>query len=223
MKCEPYEKSSIRLMRLWTEAAKKLNVAAIVLREVFLSRWWRCMEREDFFRYITNPGNDQKLFNSVVEECAKISWSPEEIDAKTKDWLRVLDEHQDSDIVHYRLKCLIEVGDEWLCEESKTYTFSEKQYLTAGKRYRIEALTDQGGFEFGFQSTTDLKGERHWESVFGCRSIWRGGKEIWNWYQAYLEVFMESNPDHPEMQELIKHCTAEAAKLRGDNGTSRSQ
>ncbi len=206
MQVEPYELASVRIKRKWDDIASILKVHPVVLRTVYVERYFVGIDSKDFYRIIVK-NSDSDLILGIKEACSKIKLSKQILAEKQMQWQETLEEENFIDLMHYRLKQLIEVGDEWVADETKTYCFSEKQYLTAGKRYKIILLQDEGGSEFGVQTETDLPGEINWTSVYGCKSIWRNGEEIWNWNQAYLSLWMEQNPNHPKTQEMINHLT----------------
>ena len=112
---------------------------------------------------------------------------------------------------------MIEVGDEIVSTETKSYCGSNKQYLTKGKKYRITELDDRNELLLGnFIATTktDIKGERELVCNYGINSVWRNGVEIWNWNLAYLELWMEQNPGHPETEEMIKFTNDRAELMK---------
>lgn len=214
MKTEPYETYADRHNRLWNKAANALGVNPTVLREVYIQNWFVGMQASDFLHYVQEggKGRDKDWQKRVKEECDSLGWTPEQIAAKEAKSAEFEDDREFSNILNYRLKQLIEIGDEVVCDETKTYCFSEKQYLTKGQRYRILNLKDEGGANFGYQTTTDLEGEVNYGSNHGCRSLWRADKEIWNWWQAYHDLWVEQNPNHPQMQEMTEHMAEQIRK-----------
>lgn len=82
--------------------------------------------------------------------------------------------------------------------------------MTRGKRYPIKELKEEGISSFYAITSVDVEGEINYCLNFGIRSLWRDGVEIWNWSMAYLELFMEQNPDHPQTNELRKSCEKSA-------------
>lgn len=214
MQCQPYETLMVRGARRWKEAADGLGVDPTVLQQVYFDHWWRTMQGDDFRYYMTHEDGDQKFRTQVKAQCAELNLTAEAIAAQAKRQAEIWEEGNDCDEKSHRLKCIIEVGDEWMCDETKTYCFSGVQYLTAGKRYAILSLTDKHptGPEFSLTTATDLPGEINYISELSCMSIWRDGVEIWNWNLAYLAYWLEHNPDHPQRQEMIDHCTERAKK-----------
>lgn len=214
MQCDPYEKRSVRSKRNWGEAAAHLGVHPAILREAYISRYFGPIQAKDFISIIMRK-DDKKFVTMVKETCAAIKWTEAEIAEKEEKTQEAMEDSDFADLMNYRLKLLIEIGDEWLSDETKTYTFSDTQYLTKGKRYTIQTLRDEGGSEFGLTTTTDLPKETNYTSVHACKSIWRDGKEIWNWHRAYLALWLEQNPGHPQTQEMIDHCNGKADLVIG--------
>ncbi len=206
MKCDPYVPSSVTNKKAWDEVASILGLHPVVARQVYLDRWYT-MDKKDFFALVRNGEFTKKDFDVV-------KMTQEELDAEYVSWCDAMKERDFSDLMYYRLKQIIEVGDETVCNETKTYCFSGKQYQTQGKRYKIENLYDEGNSEFRYQTTTDLPTETNWGSFLGCKSIWRGDKEIWNWSIAWLELWKEQNPGHPETASMEEHCNQKAENLR---------
>ena len=221
MKTEPYEKFADRHNRIWSEAAKVLGVHPVVLREIYIQKWFVGMQSSDFLYLIHNgeqqSNRKQDWRKKVKEECEALGWTPEQIAAKQAKSAEFEDDNEFTNILQYRLKQLIEVGDELLSDETKTYCFSEKQYITKGKRYKIVALKDEDGTKFGYQTETDLPVEVDYGSNYGVKSLWRDGKEIWNWWQAYHDLWVEQNPDHPKTQEMIDYTKNEIKKFHEEN------
>ena len=205
MKCKPYEPASIRHKRIWDEAAASLGIHPAILREGFFSRWFTSVGASDFIDLI-------KRGEIKVDEFLEIKLTPEECEAKNTKFESSKLDQDFGDLLHYRLKTIIEVGDYVVANETKTYTFSGTQYLTKGKQYKIIELNDEGGSIFGAITKTDIKGEKNWTSVYGMNSVWRDGKEIYNWNADYLALWLEQNPNHPQTESMIEHCT-KAAKL----------
>jgi hypothetical protein len=203
-----YEKSSVRSARAWAEAAAPLGVHPVILREFYFDKYCRGVQRRDFFSLLKRGG-----IKPTAEDLAT-TMTPEEIEAKALAQQKANEENDSCDLLLWRLKQLVEVGDEVMSDETKTFTFSQAQYITQGKRYKITELKDDGGSEFGFISDTDIEGERNWGSAYGIKSLWRNGVEIYNWNLAYLELFKEENPDHEQTQIMIEHCTRQAELSR---------
>ena len=210
MQVQPYEPKSVWLRRQWTAAADAIGVNPNVLRKVYIDRWFVGMDRKDFLRLCTSPndipkndrGGKKGFIATIREECEKVDLSEEEENRDIREaWI----EADFSDLLWYRLKELIQIGDEFVSDETKTFFSSEQQYLTKGNRYKILTLRDEDGGEFGFTTETDIPGEINFTSNFSCQSIWRNGEEIWSWKKAYLSLWLEQNPNHPQTQEMINH------------------
>lgn len=217
MKTKPYKKASEIVAELWDKAAKAIGTTSYCLFEVYLRDNWTSVGAKNFCDGLSKENPDKKFVESVKEGLSSLT--AEEIQVlKEKD-----EKKQESfagdgdftDLIYYRLKQMIEVGDEIVSTETKKYCFSNKQYLTKGKKYRITELDDRNELLLGdFIATTitDIKGECDYISNYGIGSVWRKGKEIWNWNLAYLELWMEQNPGHPETEEMVKFCTEQAEK-----------
>lgn len=210
MKVEPYEPFTIRNKRIWEEIAQKLGVNTTILRLVRVkSYYYISFDTYDFFQLILNP-KKEGICEKIRQECQNLqeSMTPEEIEKEQKEFDRVFIDVEFSDLMNYRLKALIEIGDQWECRETKHYTFSKIQYMTAGKKYKILSLDDdrKSFSDFSFTTTTDLDNGIDYHSAHSCRSIWRDGKEIWNWHQAYLDLWIEQNPNHPDTKQFTEYC-----------------
>jgi hypothetical protein len=218
MKVKPYEKYSIRSTRRWKEAAAKLGLHHIILRKIFFDYWW-VLDASQFLDYIDSGRWDlQKTLNDHPLP----TLTEEEIKTEEDRWKKAGEDNDFTDLMYYRLKKMVKVGDYFMSDETKTF-LSGGEYLTAGKKYRIKELSDKrsdhGLVGFTAITTTNMRKEQHWCSHLGINSLWRGRKEIWNWNLAYLELFKEQNPDyhrtHPkEYKEFVKHCEKNAARLR---------
>jgi len=211
MKTEPYIKISIIKNQQWRELANSIGLNFVIARKVYIDTFWRCIDFKDFCNIIKR--GDSEFIGKIRDAASRLQLSEDDINEEYKLWQEALIEADFSDLINYRLKSLIEVGDEWLCDETKTYTFSGIQYLTKWKRYAITELYSDNCSEFSFRTKTDLPEETNYASVFSCKSIWRDGVEIWNWYDAYLSLWLEQNPDHNDKDEMIKHCNMRKHEL----------
>jgi hypothetical protein len=205
MKVEPYVPFSTRIKSEWNEVSSFLGLPPVVIRKAYMDRWCRGVSRRQFFDLV-------KRGEIAKAEFDKVEMTQAEMDKEQAEWEESMRENDFCDLISYRLKQLIEVGDEVVADETKTYCFSQLQYQTKGKRYKITVLNDEPGSEFGYQTETDLEGERNWGSHLGCRSLWRDGKEIWNWNRAYLELWKEQNPGHPQTAEMEEYSREHAQK-----------
>jgi len=214
MKCAPYEKQSIRGKRRWHQAASFLNMHPALLKEIYLDVWCTGIDAGDFIDYVL-AGKKGFTRAELLEHPTKMdNWTKEQLDAKEANSQKWSEESDFCDLLNYRLKQLIRVGDYTIADETKTYCFSKKQYITKGKKYRIRELFDERGSSFGCRTSTDLPKESNHESVHGIKVLWRNGKEIWNWNLEYLKLWQEQNPGHPQWQKMIEHCTKKAKKIR---------
>jgi hypothetical protein len=206
MKVDPYIPLSVRTKAAWKRAGEILGLHPVVVREGFLQDWFRVMESKTFFTLLESGEIKKEEFDSV-------KFTDEQINEKQKIWDDALKESEDTDLMDYELKQLIEVGDEILSTDTKKF-LSGGEYITTGKRYKIKELHDDGLTGFSAITSTNMKGERNWECVHGVRSLWRKGKEIWNWNIAYFEMFKRMNPNHPQTKEMEEHCLIQAEKIR---------
>jgi hypothetical protein len=217
MKVKPYEKYSIRSRRRWKEAADKLGIHTVILREIYWQVWFRGVEASYVLDQIISGEWDlQKVLND--EQMPVMT--PEEIAEKDEKQLKAAEDEDFTDLMYYRLKKLIQVGDYVMCDESKTF-LSGGEYVTAGKKYRIKELSDDRDGLTGFTAitTTNMRKEQHWLSHLGVNSLWRGRKEIWNWSTAYFDLYLEQNPDFPktkpeEFKEFEEYNRVAAEKHR---------
>ena len=193
MHVQPYIPPSARSKEAWQKIADYLGVHPVVARLA----WVDCfagMELSTWMSMVLNGEmKDLELSNP---------FTPEELERKQKSYEDAQEERLLSDTLHYRQKMIVEVGDEVVSYEDKTF-LSGARYQTQGKRYRITSLEDDGLTRFSATTLCDLKkeGPIYW-SHYGIRSIWRDGVEIWNWSLAYYELFVEQNPGHPQTEEL---------------------
>ena len=209
---KPYEPYSIRSIRMMEEMANFLNVDSICLREVRFLNYFTM----DFFSFNELIHKNEDFRIKVRKKCQErqAELDPVEIQKKREEYNQILLEEDFSDLINYRLKSLIQVGDQWKCKETRTYTFSGTQYLTKGKRYNILSLDDRrdGLSDFSFVTDTDLETETCHNSVYSCHSIWRNDKEIWNWHQAFFDLWVEQNPNHPDTEKLAEYCKKQMQK-----------
>lgn len=224
MKTLPYEKASVRSKRIWREAADKLGTHPAILKHVYIENYCVGIDCMDFIRLVTKPtdGEDTKFIAGVKENIVKAmpDWPLARCEEKERKDQEFQEEHTDfTDLIDYRLKQLIQVGDEIVSNEDKTFCFSGKKYQSAGKRYRITSLDDRRENLTGFHAvtTSDIRGTTISWCVHGIRSVWRKKKEIFNWWQAYHDLWVEQNPDHPQTSEMEAQRDKEAAKAaRGE-------
>jgi len=201
----PYEKSSVRKARLWKAAGESVNIHPVILREYYLDEYLGCTA-SDFISLI-------KKGKIKIDPKDLKTFTPEEILDRESKSQKAAEDNDFCDLLTWRLKNLIEIGDYLVSDENKTF-LSGGKYQTKGKKYKITDLKDEGGSNFGYVTTADIKGEKIWGSNYGVKSVWRKGKEIWNWNLAYLELWLEENPNHPETEKMIKHCNEGAEKTR---------
>ncbi len=200
MKVNPYIPHSERSRQFWQKASDLLGVHPVIARAIRLE--YLGMEADSWLEYMQEKG---------LEEEDRINpYSDEELALKEEEHNEFQLDQDFCDLLHYRQKQVIELGDEIVCDETKQYCSSKKEYLTRGKRYKILSLSDYGLVGFIATTETNIKNQTNCESHLGIKSIWRNGVEIWNWNLAYLALFVEQNPNHPDTQELEEHCKAEA-------------
>jgi hypothetical protein len=207
MHCEPYEAKSIRVASLWDEITSLLGLHPAVVRRGQRERWRCGVSTLELLGLI-------KKGKITVRDFDGISLTKEQAEAEETSYREVIIEEDFSDLVLYRAKQLIEVGDETVANKTKTFTFTGTQYITQGKRYKILSLFDRGGSNFGFTTETDIPNEVNYESGYGLKVLWRDHKEIWNWHLAYLALFMEQNPNHPDTDEMKSFCDVQAEGAR---------
>lgn len=209
MNCAPYKTLAERTKEGYREISKILGLHPVIIREVYFNRWFTGMDIRDFFALIKSGEIKREEFDGV-------QFTDEEIAKKQRTWNKAVKDNEFSDQLSYQLKQLIEVGDETVCDETKTFCFSNKQYLTAGKKYKIIELNDKRDTLTGFTAitNTDLEGERNWESNHSVRSLWRNNKEIWNWNVAYYNLWIEQNPKDKDNVEFKEHSMRSAEKAR---------
>ncbi len=212
MKTIPYELYSIRRARRDKELSDKLNLHPVIVREAYINRWWRC----DGSYFYDNVMSGKITREEVIAEAIDFMEMPDvELERRNQKAIGAQKENDFCDIMNYRLKQLIEVGDWLMSDETKTYCFSKKQYQTQGKKYKIISLNDEKANPMtGICAITnsDMKDKRdtiHW-CEHGIKSVWRKGKEIWNWNLAYLALHKEQNPNHPQTAQLEEQCLRHA-------------
>jgi len=210
MNCAPYEPRSVRSERYWSNLSEKTGIHQTILRKAKLDLFvWEASRFADMLLKEDLVANEPELFETGM--------SIEELDAKLEKSRAAAREHDDVDLMHYKLKQLVEVGDQFLNDETKTF-LSGGEYLTAGKFYLIKTVSDSSDgvpTEFSFTSTCNMAKETNWGSSLGIKSLWRGGKEVWNWYTAYFENYAANHPETPadKLEELRVHCAEKAAAL----------
>lgn len=212
MQVEPYIPFSVRNTQKWNDAAADFGVHPVILFEAYIKRYFTGMDSVDFLNLLKRD-SERKFVGEVREMCNALAsiFTAEQLVDKSAELLAAAIDNGFCDLMHYRLKQIIEVGDEWLCDESKTYCFSGKQYLTRGERYQITKLCDDRCSPlvgFTMTHTTDMPDNFNSASHYSCKSVWRNGSEIWNWYQAYLDLWVEQNPGDPQTQMMVDY-TAE--------------
>lgn len=210
MRVRPYELRSVRNKLAWQDIATQLGLHITIVKEAYFSKWCTGVQAIDFISLVKKGEITRE---QIVEDgCDFMEMPIAELDRREAEALKDSQDSDFSDLVSYRLKAIVQVGDEVVSEENKTFCFSQQQYQTQGKRYKIASLSDaRGGLtEFTAITNADIVNESiHWSS-YGIRSLWRNGKEIWNWNLAYLELFKEQNPNHPQTPEMVEHCTRKA-------------
>lgn len=210
----------MRTTTAWASAAKLVGTHPVIIRRVYLDHWCVGVEAKDFINLLEQGvavenrtakddawKNGSNTLASVRKECAEYAaghpQSVKDMDAQWTADIELAKENDFCDLMDYRLKQLIAIGDEVMCCESKTYCFSKKQYLTKGKRYAILTLKDEGISSFGYTTLTDIPSEVNHGSVHSVKSLWRNGAEIWNWWIAYHNQWLEQTPD-PKEDDLVK-------------------
>lgn len=211
MKVKPYVLKSIRSKLRWQAAADKLGVHVAILYQVFKDKGTIGSEFLDAIM-----SDSQEMFQADVKKAAsECPLSLAECEAELLEIDRFLNDLDFLDLLNYRLKQIIRVGDEIVSYESKKY-LSGRKYQSARRRYKISSLEDFRSDLSDFCAITnaDIKGEKIYWCVHGIRSVWRKGKEIWNWHIAYHDLWVEQNPNHPETKKMEKQRDKYAAKAR---------
>ncbi len=203
MKTIPYELFSVRRSRRDKELSDKLNLHPVIVREAYINRWWQSGSY-----FYDNVMKGEITREEVIAEAKDFMEMPDvELERRETKWQESSKENDFCDIMNYRLKQIIEVGDYLMSDETKTYCFSKKQYQTKGKLYKIRELSDDRDSPMtGICAITnsDMRNKQdtiHW-CHYGIKSVWRGKKEIWNWSLAYFQLWKEQNPNHPQTQEM---------------------
>ena len=173
-------------------------------------RWYRSYQTNEFLAHLCSGEIPRDEVVKAATDFMEIPIS--ELDRREAEAFKDSQECDFGDLLNYRLKQLVQVGDEVVSEETKTFCFSGIQYQTQGKRYTIRELNDSRDGLTGFTALTnsDIPTDPIYWNNFGIRSLWRDGKELWNWHLDYLALFKEQNPNHPQTQEMIDHCTGKA-------------
>ena len=203
MTVEPYVPKSVRSKLAWEATAKILGVHPVVARQGYINRWAGCLSSREFHKLVAKKeivATNREFINTL---------SPEELEE------RLANPCQESDFgdrLNYICKSRIEVGDELVSADTKTFCFGGQQYQTKGNRYKVLSLTDDGPCDVAVVTESDIPGEKIWWSVHGIISIWRNGIEIYNWSREYLTQWMAENPDHPKTQEMVAFCNKRAAE-----------
>lgn len=205
MNVQPYIPHSVRVTKAWKDAATDFSVHPVVLNKAFWDLHFTSMGAVDFLDCLKR--DDSKFIQRIREYCNNLKLTEQQIAEQEASTLEALEEWDFCDLMFYRLKQQVQIYDEWESKETKTYCFSGKQYLTKGKRYAILSLDDDRSELTGFRfcHTTDIPDDKQYTSNYACHSMWRDGKEYWNWHQAYLDLWLEQNPNHPDTQKMIDY------------------
>jgi len=216
MNTEPYEKLSVRSRRLWSGLSEFTGLNEVALRAAFVSQWFGSCRASEWAGLIRSG----KVSIAQITEAAHDrldALSVQEITKKQAMHERAMLDQDHCDLSQYRLKQIIRVGDEWVCNDTKTF-LSGGEYLTAGKLYRILELSDTRDdmSEFSMITETNMPGERNYASNLSVMSLWRDGKEVWNWDLSYYATFAELYPDTDpaQLEGLRQQCLKHAAKRR---------
>ncbi|MGO8750595.1 MAG: hypothetical protein ACLQNE_31995 [Thermoguttaceae bacterium] len=179
MKTEPYIPLAQRQLAFWTKVSDILGIPPDDAREVYIQCWCSGMDSKDFLRCLETG----RLTKEQVLERAQ-HMKPKSPQGETDERSAVIDDiideiHQEIDEENYRLKQIIEVGDEVLAGENKRFLTSG-EYITAGKWYVVQHLHDQEGMtDFAVVTSTNIPGENNWENQFSIKVLRRQGQVIW--------------------------------------------
>lgn len=200
MKCEPqYVSRSQRSREAWAKTAAKLRIPSDVAREVYLSRFCTGIDSRDFHQLVERGEFTRKIVmdgQTVKEVQDKIA--AREADRIAKKRPSLTDEDLDNgDRLNFEVKGVLEIGDEWESDETKTYCFSSGEYITKGKRYEITGFKDEGFGSFTIVTKTNFPApdDRHWVSSHGVRRVFRAGKLIWDRKAAWIRDWTARHPE----------------------------
>lgn len=179
MKVVPYISRAQRIATLWGEAAMLSGMPSEEIYELFIQIFFTSMDAGGFVYCLRSNQITQEQLRKYKKQM-----KPPPVRSQTfesnQERKAVADCMESIDQKSYECKKVIEVGDEILEKESKTFCFSKKEYITKGKWYTVMELRDTGVCSFTAITTTNLAGEQNWQSELGISVIRRNGKIIWD-------------------------------------------
>lgn len=176
METQPYITHAERAKARWTRVGELLGVSPDLAQEIFLQRFFTVMNSYDFQHWLETEQDAKE----VVLSRAKGVTLPEPMSAVES---ALSDEIiEEISRKNYDLKSLIEVGDEILAEDTKTF-LSGSEYLTKGKWYQVLSLEERpsdGLTDFTGITATNMPKERNFFGAHSVTVLRRNGKVIWN-------------------------------------------
>jgi len=176
MKVDPYVPAQERKRVLWEKVGNLLQMDPQEIAHIFFYVYWHSMEAKDFLRCV-EKGKITK--ETILEHAKEIPARKEKTPEEQQECNAVAESLNESDRQNWELKKIIEIGDEVLGEDNKTF-LSGGEYITKGKWYKIQEMMDTGNADFSVITSTNMKGERDWECPWGISVVRRNGQIIWD-------------------------------------------
>lgn len=183
MRTEPYIPAAERKRKLWSDASKLSGMTVEEIQELYIQIFFTSMEANAFVDLLRRKEiTREQLMKYQSQMQPRIHTVRTEHDQGMCE--AVEESLNNSDRKNYDCKQIIEVGDEVLAGETKTFCFSKKEYITKGEWYKVISLNDDGVASFCAVTETNIPGEQNWENVWGISVVRREGKIIWDRWEG---------------------------------------
>jgi hypothetical protein len=205
-----YVPLSVRTAAMFEQAAHILAIDGLTLQALFLVDWVPGLSSKVFCNQIKSGRLTTEQVVKGLDRPDIQTYKQHRTDETTNAMSDAIDRHC------FELKRVIKIGDQLVAGESRTF-LSGGEHITKGGRYPIIAINDEGYGDFSVCHKTNLPApdDGTWTNALGIKFLYRDGKEIWSWYEAwktdYEKVHGALTPEHAS--ELAQMENTERAEL----------
>jgi hypothetical protein len=173
MKTDQYIPREERHRVFWAEVSQILEMSPEEAEHAFIHTHFVSMDAKNFLSCVKSG----KITKATLE---KFHIPPLEHCQESQQVIEITNEVLDElDQQNYKLKQVIEIGDEILAEENRTF-LSGGEYITKGEWYVVQELIDNGHIDFTAITSCNMPEERNYQGVWGISVVRRNGVVIFD-------------------------------------------